>query len=183
MNYFKSMLRILKMDTSVYNELAQTGRPIWYCMINITLLGLIYGCSCIFFAQNLLDQQSVAATSFNPVMILLVGISIAFIMHAGMALFIWVFCRGIGGCQDFMPPYLNIGIAGIALWPLAPALSMMQVLSAGTVATGYAVIAAIYGLTIMFMAVKAVAGLSNLKMTLAGVGTIIYIGCFLYLWT
>ena len=181
MNYIRHMFRVLQLDTGVYKEFEGTNLPLRDCMIHVIALGLIYGLFTVHYAKAMLAQTD-AAASFNPVMILLVGVSLAFIMHGGTALFVWVFCRGIGGCPQFVPPYLNIGIASIALWPLAPAVSRMQVGSAGPVVTGLCVFLALYGLFVIFAAVKAVSNLSNLKMTIAAVATVIYIGCFLYLW-
>ena len=127
MEYLRHMTRILKLDATVYGELAAGALPMRYCMINVTALGVIYGLASIQFAKQLLAAQPDAAAAFNPLMILMVGVSIAFFMHGGLGLFVWVFCRGIGGSPQFMPTYLNIGMAAIALWPLAPAVSAFQV--------------------------------------------------------
>ncbi|MBC2712189.1 MAG: hypothetical protein HGJ94_14765 [Desulfosarcina sp.] len=182
MNYFQHMFRILKLDGTVFKALAPTQLPMRYCMINVAVLGLIYGVASIQFANAFLARQPDAAVSFNPLMILMVGISIAFFMHCGLSLFVWVFCRGIGGNPQFMPPYLYIGTAAIALWPLAPAVSALQSGAAGAVLTGYALVAAGYGASAIFVAVKAASGLSSVKMTLAAVATVVYVGCLLYLW-
>ena len=182
MNYMQHMLRILKLDAAVYRDLASSQLPMRYCMINVTVLGLIYGLASIQFAKLLLAGQPEAATAFNPLMILMVGVSIAFFMHGGLSLFVWVFCRGIGGTPQFMPTYLYIGMAAIALWPLAPAVSALQAGAAGSVWFVCASLAALYGAAVIFVAVKAASRLSTVKMTLAAVATVVYVGCFLYLW-
>lgn len=182
MNYFYHMLKVLRMDRDIYRKLAGTNLPIRYCMINVTVLGLIYGICSIHFAKILIAKGSMAAVSFNPLMVMLVGISIAFLMHGGAALFVWVFCRGMGGCPHFMPPYLNIGVAAISLWPLAPVVSGLQAGATGPILNGFAVLAILYSAAVMYIAVQSVSALSNLKMSIAAIGTLIYVGCFLYLW-
>lgn len=182
MNYFQHMMQVLKMDGTVFKALAPTRFPMRYCMINVTVLGVIYGVASIQFAKEMLARQPDATIAFNPLMILLAGLSIAFFMHGGLALFVWVFCRGIGGNEQFMPTYLAIGMAAIGLWPLAPAFSALQTGTIGVVLTGYVMAASIYGAAVIFVAVKAASGLSPIKMTLAAVATVVYVSCFLYLW-
>lgn len=182
MDYLRHMTRILKLDATVYDALAGGGLPMRYCMINVTVLGVIYGLASTQFAKQLLAAKPDAAAAFNPLMILMVGISIAFFMHGGLSLFVWVFCRGIGGNPQFMPTYLYIGMAAIALWPLAPAVSAFQAGLSGGALSIYAAAAALYGAAVIFVAVKAASQLSPVKMTLAAVATVVYIGCFLYLW-
>lgn len=182
MNYFQHMMRVLRLDGTVFTTLAPTRLPMRYCMINVTVLGLIYGVASIQFAKEFLSRQPGAAVSFNPLMILMVGISIAFFMHGGLSLFVWVFCRGMGGNVQFMAPYLYIGTAAIALWPLAPAVSALQTGASGAALTLYTAVSAFYGASVIFIAVRAASGLSPVKMTLAAVATVVYVGCFLYLW-
>jgi hypothetical protein len=182
LRYLTHMMRILKLDGSVYREMATSQLPMRYCMVNVTVLGLIYGLSSIQFAKALLLGHAEAAAGFNPLMILMVGISIAFFMHGGLSLFVWVFCRGMGGNPQFMPTYLFIGAAAIALWPLAPVVSALQAGASGMLLTGYALISSCYGAAVIVVGVKDASRLSPLKMTLATVATIVYVGCFLYLW-
>jgi hypothetical protein len=182
MNYFLHMLRILKLDASVYGDLASSQRPMRYCMMNVSMLGLLYGLASIQFAKLLLASQPEAVVAFNPLMILMVGVSIAFFMHAGLSLFVWVFCRGIGGNPQFMPTYLYIGMASIALWPLAPLVSALQAGGAGSALQLSATAATVYGAAVLFVAVKAASRLSSVKMSIAAVATVVYVGCFLYLW-
>ena len=182
MKYVEHMIQVLKMDSTVYQVLASIRLPLRYAMINVTLLGLIYGVASIQFATALLARQPGAAASFNPLMIFMAGLSIAFFMHGGLSLFVWVFCRGMGGNEQFMPTYLAIGIAAIGLWPLAPALSAFQSGAFGAVLAGYVMVATLYGASVIVVAVRAASGLSTVKMALAAAATVGYVGCFLYLW-
>ena len=182
MGYGQHMLRVLKLDGTVFKTVARTRLAMRYCMINVTALGLIYGVASIQFAEAFLAGQQDGVVSFNPLMILMAGLSIAFFMHGGLALFVWVFCRGIGGNEQFMPIYLTIGMAAIGLWPLAPAVSALQSGASGAALTGYVLAATVYGASVLFVAVKAASGLSRIRMALAALATVAYVGCFLYLW-
>lgn len=182
MIYFQHMMRILKLDGTVFNELAPTRLPMRYTILNVSLLGLIYGMASIQFARTMLAGRPDAAVSFNPLMILMVSVSIAFFMHGGLSLFVWVFCRGIGGSPQFLPAYLNIGTAAIAFWPLAPVVSALQSGASQAGLTACLVIAGGYAASVVFVAVKAASGLTAVKMSLAAVATVVYVGCFLYLW-
>lgn len=182
MTYFSYMKRVLSMDKAVYGEMANAGLSMRYCMINITVLGILYGAASIHFSKNLLTMTPEATLAFNPWMILFVGIGVTYLMHGASALFIWVFCKGIGGCPHFMPPYLNLGIVGVALWPLAPAVAAVQVVQPGLFLQGYILMTVIFGAAVGYVAVHQASGLSNLKMTISTIFTVIWVACFLYLW-
>jgi hypothetical protein len=183
MEYFSHMLRILRLDTSVYREIYESELSLRYCVINVFVLGLVYAATVVHLGQQYLVRSSTAGeAAFNPLMIVMVGVSVAFLMHGGAALFVWVFCRGMGGCAHFTPPYLNIGFAAISLWPVAPGLAAYQAgVCAPLCSIGTLGLAA-YACTVMFTAVREVSGLSATRMGIAAVATLIYVGCFLYLW-
>lgn len=182
MDYLKQMGRILRLDGTGLAEPAGSGRIMRYCMVNVTLLGLIYGIASIHFAGLMLARQSGAAVSFNPLMLLMVGVSMAFILHGGLALFVWVFCRALGGGSHFLPVYMHLGAAAVALWPLALLAPALQAGVAGTACATAAGAAVIYGASVLFVAVKVASGFSWMRMTLAAAATLIYVACFLYLW-
>jgi hypothetical protein len=182
MKYFTSMKRILLLEGRVFDEMMSSGLAVRYCMVNVVILGLIYGGAAIHFSRHLLTRGTVNTLSFNALFIMMAGVGLAFLMHGGAALFIWVFCRGAGGCRQFMPPYLNIGAASIALWPLAPALAAYQIVKPGVFLIAYMILFAVYGGMVEYVGVHRASGLSTLKMTLVAVVTVFYIGCFLYLW-
>ncbi len=182
MQYFNYMKRILRLEGRGFDEMMNSGLALRYCMVNVAVLGLIYGGSAIHFSKRLLVQGTVHTLTFNAVFILTAGVGLAFLVHGGAALFIWVFCRGAGGRRQFMPPYLNIGAASIALWPLAPALAAAQIIRPGVFLIAYLILFALYGSVVEYVGVHRASGLSSLKMTIVAVVTVIYIGCFLYLW-
>ncbi len=182
MNYFNAMRQVLSLQGEAFNEIARHNRLLTYCVINVALLGSIYGGASIYFSRTVLARTEVVSVGFNPMLVFMVGLSFAFLMHGGAALFIYVFCRGMGGSVAFMPPYLTIGVAAISFWPLAPMVSAMQAGMGGIILQIAALVAALYALAVCYVAVYRVSGLSHAKMAIAVSIAIIYAGCFLYLW-
>ena len=184
-HYPRYMLRLLALNSSAVREIFKRGLALKYCSVNVLIFGLIYGFSAIYFSQPVLSSSGsqIAGATFNPLMILMVGASVAFLMHAGAALFIWVFCRGIGGNQFFSPVYMGMGVAAIAFWPVAPGLAAVQAGFMGLFLSVFTLAASLNAAAVIYITVREVTGLSHLKMSIASVVTIIYIGCFMYLWT
>ena len=184
MRYFDDMLRILRLDDGLWAELSRDPRVMRYAVANVLVLGLIYGVSALYFSQRLLVAKgfSPEATNLNAAMVVLVGASVAFLMHGALALFTWVFCRGIGGAAAFLPLYLSMGAAVLALWPAAPAVALLQSGGRGVPLVLYLAASVGYGLAAQYPAVRRASGLSHPRMVAAGIFTLFYIGCFLYLW-
>ena len=184
MAYFQDMIRVLQLDTSLWVALARHPRILRYAVANVLILGLVYAGSAVYFSQRLLASRGlpVGAAQFNPLMVLMVGASVAFLMHGGAALFTWVFCRGIGGATLFLPLYLSMGTAAVALWPAAPAVALLQTGVRSAALAVYLAAAIGYGLAAQYPAVRQAAGLSHTRMAAAGAFTLFYVGCFLYLW-
>ena len=177
------MKRLLRMDAGIYGELMKRNLTLRFSVINVAVLGLIYALASLHFSQQVLAQSGVSGGSYNSLLVIMVGISVAFLIHGAAALFIWVFCRALGGCVAFMPPYLNLGIAAIALWPLAPLVALQQAGPGDGVIRAITLAAAVYALAVGYQAIQASAGLSRYKMMLCAVATLFYVGCFLYLWS
>ena len=183
MPYLDDMKRILRLDGGVYADILTRQRALRYTVINVALLGLIYGGASLYFSRQILARGSAAEGHYNGLLIVMVGVSVAFLLHGAAALFIWVFSRAIGGCPHFMPSYLNLGAAAIALWPLAPLIARLQAVPPNAVIWTATLAAAAYALAVGYIAVRAAAGLSRGKMALCALVTLVYIACFLYLWT
>ncbi|MCP3950706.1 MAG: hypothetical protein GY697_00575 [Desulfobacterales bacterium] len=183
-SYPRHMLQLLALDSAAVRDLFKKGFALPYCSVNVFVFGLIYGLAAIYFSQPVLGQNSgQTAGTFNPLMIIMVGVSVAFLMHAGAALFLWVFCRGIGGSPFFAPVYMGMGAAAIAFWPLAPGLAALQANCLGLVLALFSMAAALYAAIVVYVTVREVSRLSHLKMSIACAVTLIYVGCFMYLWT
>ncbi|MCK5098542.1 MAG: hypothetical protein KAR45_10600 [Desulfobacteraceae bacterium] len=182
MNYFSIMIQVLGLKTSHIKQGTSLKQLQYHCMINVLISGLIYGMSALYFSGIILAQKGLAGGDLNSAKIVLAGISVAFLMHAGASLSIWVFFRGIGAGLNFLDLYMNIGKASISFWPLAPCIAAMQ---AGF--NHYSLFIAIfifflYALIVNLRLIQAVSNLSNLKMIIASAVTLMYISCFLYLW-
>ena len=183
MAYLDDMKRLLRLDSTVYAAFGAGNRALHYTVVNVAVLGLIYGTATLYFSRQVLAQSGAGSGHYNALVVVMVGLSLAFLMHGAAALFIWVFCRALGGCPQFLPPYLNFGAAAIALWPLAPLVARLQAAPPNPVLWTATLAAAAYALGVGYVAVQAAAGLSRGKMLLCGLATLGYIACFLYLWT
>lgn len=179
MTYWSDLQRILTLDDSVYEELFKRRRLLPYCWLHIMVLGLLYGATALFLTRRLDLAQG---GDVNAPFLLLIGVSVAFLMHGGAALFIWVFCRGIGGSTLFMPIYFNCGAAAVAAWPLAPVVAAIGAGVRDYALYGLGVIFAAYLFAVGFVAVRKASGLSFVRMSIAAAATVVYVGCFLYLW-
>ncbi|MBC2704284.1 hypothetical protein [Desulfobacula sp.] len=181
MNYFNSMIRLLQFDTAPIKKL-NIKQLQYCCIINVVILGFIYGFSAFFFSKIVLVEKGLDTSSFNALKIIIAGIPIAFLMHASASLFFWVFLKAIGGKANFMLSYFNMGAASISLWPLAPFIAALQTGSNMPLMIGLTICFSLYGFAVNVLLMKETFQLSHIKMFIATSVTIIYIGCFLYLW-
>lgn len=181
MTYLNTMIRLLRFDLAPVRQL-DLKQLQGYCIINLLILGLIYGYSASFFSKIVLIEKGFDTGSFNAAKIIIAGIPVAFLMHAGAALFVWVFLRAIGGKANFIMCYFNIGVASISLWPLAPFIAAIQTNTQIPLMVGLALCFSLYGFAVNVLMIKATFQLSQLKMFIATSVTVTYIGCFLYLW-
>ncbi|WP_299978447.1 hypothetical protein [Desulfobacula sp.] len=181
MNYFNPMIRLLQFDIAPIKKL-DIKQLQYSCIINVAMLGLIYGFSAFFFSEIILVEKGFDASSFNALKIIVAGIPVVFLMHASAALFVWVFLKAIGGKANFILSYFNMGAASISLWPLAPFVAALQTGSQMPLMIGLAICFSLYGFAVNVLLIKETFQLSRVKMFIATSVTIIYIGCFLYLW-
>ncbi len=176
------MAQILWFDTRFLKNIPVKIQQI-YCILNVTILGLIYGFSAAYFSRIVLIESGFEASSINFVKIILAGVPIAFLMHAGASLFIWVFLKAIGGKNNFIGAYFNMGLAAISLWPVAPfAAAFQSGIITHSFIIGLASATIFYGFAVNFMVLKTSYQLPRFKMITASLVSILYIGCFLYLW-
>ncbi len=154
----------------------------YFCIINLIVLGLIYGYSASVFSKIVIIEKGYDLSDFNAIKIILAGIPVAFLLHAGASLFIWVFLRAIGGKANFINAYFNIGVASISLWGLAPFVAALQVGNQMPALIGFTALFALYAFIINVLVIKKSFQLSQIKMAIATSVTIVYISSFLYLW-
>ena len=153
-----------------------------YCIINVLVLGLIYGGAASLFSRMVLVQRGFDPETFNAAKIILAGIPVAFFMHAGASLFIWVFLKAMGGRANFMVAYFHIGAGAIALWPVAPFAAVLQIGVSNPLLIGLTLALSLYAFAANFRVIQKAFSLSGPRMALATGVTLMYIGCFLYLW-
>ncbi len=184
MSYPAAMQDVLSFQEQVYERLFREQKSVRYCFVNVLLFGLLHAVFVLMFAKHV---WSVSGVSVSPsvqtqIAIICSGVMIAFFMHAGAALFFWVFARGLGGRPFFLPLYLNLGVGFIALWPLAPVLSALQARIGGPVLLIILGLLSLYAAVVVFFGLKNASGLSTLRMSAAMVLTLVFVSCFLYLW-
>lgn len=178
-------LRILSFDESVYRQIVtKDKRALWYTAFNVAVFGFLYALGALYFSRYLPTEsgEPIILTTRIKVMVIMMGVSVAFLIHGGAALFAWVFCRGFGGSPLFLPIYLAMGVAWVSLWPMAPLLAMYQTKTGGGFLIFWLAAALSFGLMVFFRALKSASGLSNVKMVIVMTVVIIYIISFMYLW-
>ncbi|MCP3941319.1 MAG: hypothetical protein GY710_07535 [Desulfobacteraceae bacterium] len=180
MNYFVSMGNILTLKTIQPNK--QIKHLEYYAIINVLVLGIIYGCFAAIFSRTILLENGFDTTAYNPLKVIIAAIPVAFFMHAGAALFIWVFLKAMGGKANFLTAYFYIGTAAVSLWFVAPFVAALQIGTTSIALTILTGIFTLYAFTVNVKVIKTAFGLSNIKMTIATLITLTYISCFLYLW-
>lgn len=175
MNYPFAMFRLARLDSSGVRQLPLNHLP-WICICHVSLLGLIYGGTAAWLSRDMLLGPGLLKLT-------LAGIPVAFLMHAGAALFIWVFLKALSGNAPFLAVYFTIGVAAISLWPAAPFLAILQAPSPpGPAIIIVCGITGLYGLAVTAKMIQHALELSFVRMVIALSVAVLYIGCFLYLW-
>ena len=184
MSYPAAMQDVLRCQEPVYETLFQEQKSARYCFANVLLFGLLHAVFVLMFARHVwgVSGVSVSPTLQTQIAIICSGVMIAFFMHAGAALFFWVFTRGLGGRPTFLPLYLNLGVGFIALWPLAPVLSAYQAGIGGPILMVVLAVLSLYAAVVVFFGLKIASGLSASRMVAVMVLTAVFVACFLYLW-
>lgn len=184
MNYASAVQAVLKLDETVYPAIMAEKRTGRYCVINVLVFGILHALFSLHFSEALLaaGQSSGPVPIITQILFIIIGAAVAFLMHAGGALFLWVFSRGIGGNTAFLPVYFNLGISFAGLWPLAPILAALQSGVKGPALYGVFVLASAYALAVVFFGTKSASGLSAARMGAAMATAIVFVTSFMYLW-
>ena len=181
MNYFATMSGILKFKPQALQSFSLKKKQI-VCILNIAMLGILYGGSAAFFSQYLFIEKGVDQTAVNNLKIIVAGIPVAFLMHAAAALFMWVFLKAIGGKALFLSAYFDMGAASVSLWPLAPVAAALQSGIKSPALDFLGIGLSVYGFCVIISVLRKTFELSKTKMVVASSITTIYVGCFMYLW-
>jgi hypothetical protein len=184
MTYASAMKAVLRLDESVYPALMAEHRTIRCAMINVLTFGVVHALFSLYHSRAMTAGDGVVESlpAHLQVAFILIGAAVAFLMHMGGALFLWVFTRGIGGNTAFLPVYFNIGVSFIGLWPLAPALATVQAGIRSPAAWVFLFAASVYGLAVILIGAKSASGLSLARISIAMLAAIIFIFSFMYLW-
>ncbi len=184
MNYASAMQSVLRLDETIYPAILASEQTTRYCMVNVLVFGVLHAVFSLSFSDALMiDAQMTESIPFiSKSIFVLIGIAVAFFMHLGGGLFLWVFSRGVGGNTAFLPVYFNLGISFIGLWPLAPFLAAAQAGYSGGGTSVLLGLTAGYGLAVIFFGTKSASGLSLTRMSIAMGLAIIFVASFLYLW-
>jgi len=183
MSYLSALRRIMRLDETIYPEISANLLSLRYAVINVLILGLVYGLSSLFFNYSSLQVFTQPLTVLiAQTIIVLNGIAIIFLIHGGAALLIWAFSRGVGGNPNFLASYLNLGIAAAPLWFTTPAWAAIFSGITSPLLYCYAALTSAWGFLSIFISTKSASGLSTSRMLAAMSITTIFIVCFLYLW-
>lgn len=184
MNYASAVQAVLKLDETVYPAITAEKRTVRYCVINVLVFGILHAFFSLHFSEAVLieGQNSGPVPIISQVLFIIIGAAVAFLMHAGGALFLWVFSRGIGGSTAFLPVYFNLGISFAGLWPLAPVLAALQSGAGGPAMYSILALTSAYALAVIFFGIKSASGLSTARMGAAMATAIVFITSFMYLW-
>jgi hypothetical protein len=122
LSYPQSLRRILTLDQSIYQHLAESGRLFKTTFLNLLILGTVFGTAYIYNANQLLrveqpggfESPTVAAAVYA--MLLVAATAQIFLAHAGFSLLLWAMSRGLQGTSIFFPVYLHTGASVVPLW-------------------------------------------------------------------
>lgn len=121
MSYPQSLRRILILDQSIYQHLAESGRLFKTTFLNLLVLGIVFGAAYIYNAGQILrteqagfESPTVAAAVYA--MLLVAATAQIFLAHAGFSLLLWAMSRGLKGTSAFFPVYLHTGASVVPLW-------------------------------------------------------------------
>lgn len=184
MNYFNDMWRVLKIDETIYKDIHTRGLTIRYAMINVFILGVLYGLFSLYFADRELfrDFPDPSSVFVTEAIIVGTGILVAFLVHLGAAFLFWTFCRAMRGEIRFIPTYFILGVAIAPLWLAVPGLTALHAGWRTIPVSLYVGFTGLYAFASLFVAAKSVFGYSYKTMFIAMAMMLVFTIGFLGLW-
>ena len=178
------MLAVLGLEQAVFRQILENGRAWQYSGVNVSLLGVIHAACSLHFARSAFETAGAEHVLEIPTawLVIMGGVTTAFLMHGALALVVWAFSRGMGGTRSFVPIYLTTGVAFIAIWPGAPALAGFQAGTGSPVMLGCLLAGTSYALVVVSAAVRSASGLSLTRTAISSILAFVYMTSFLYLW-
>ncbi len=184
MGYFDAMWHVLRIEEKIYRDINSRGLTVRYALINVFILGVLYGLFSLSFLNTELFRDFPNALSVLVAKVIVVGtgIIVAFLLHLGAAFLFWTFCRAMQGETRFIPTYFNLGVAVAPLWLAVPGLTALHAGWGGPVVYLYAAITGLYAFSSFFVATKSTFGYSYKKMFIAMAMMLVFTVSFLALW-
>lgn len=184
MDYFNTLWRILRIEEKVYQYIGSKGLSVRYSMINVFVLGLLYGLFSVSFlsAEVFRDFPDPSSIITAKIIVAGTGVLVAYLLHLGVAFLFWTFCRAMKGETRFIPTYFNLGVAVAPLWFAVPGLAALRAGWSNPLIIVYAAAAGIYGFASFFIASKSTFGYTYKKMFIAMAMMLIFTVSFLALW-
>ena len=184
MSYPSAMWAVLGLQQAVFRQILESGRGWQYSGVNVGLLGVVHGAYSLHFARSAFET---AGAAYVPEirtawLVVMGGVTTAFLMHGALALVVWAFSRGMGGTISFVPIYLTTGVACIAVWPVAPFLAAFQARTGSPLIVGCLLAGTSYALVVVTAAARSASGLSTTRTVISSVLAFVYMASFLYLW-
>jgi len=184
MGYFNAMWRVLRIEEKIYQEISSRGLTVRYSMINVFILGLLYGFFSVSFlsAEVFRDFPDPSSILTAKIIVVGTGVLVAFLLHLGAAFLFWTFCRAMKGETRFIPTYFNLGVAVAPLWFAVPGLAALRAGWSNPLIVVYTAVAGLYAFSSFFIASKGTFGYSYKKMFIAMAMMLIFTVSFLALW-
>lgn len=184
MNYFKDMWHVFRIDEKIYKDIHTRRLTVRYTMINVFILGILYGLFSLYFVDKELfrDFPDPSSVLVAEAIIVGTGIAVAFLLHLGAAFLFWTFCRAMKGEIRFIPTYFILGVAIAPLWLAVPGLSALHAGWRTAPVFLYAGLTGLYAFASLFVAAKSVFGYSYKIMFIAMAMMLVFTVSFLLLW-
>lgn len=181
--YVTYLARVFRFDFSVYQPGSLPSRPFMYTFANVFIAGLIYGMFSLQFNLNQLEIFPDAfSRNFIAVLIVFSGITVIILAQAASSLFVWTFCRGVGGSTALVNYYVATGMVMPVLWLAMPFYAAMGAGVAGLLVKALATITTTAAVVSLAASIKEASGLAPGRLVIALALVVIFVGSFLYLW-
>ena len=181
--YLTYLARVFRFDFSIYQPQSLPSSPFLITFLNVFLAGVIYG---LFSLQFNLGQLEVFpdafSRSFTAGIIVLSGISVIILAQAASSLFIWTFCRGVGGNTGLTNYYVGIGLMMPMFWLALPFYAAMGAGITGILVSAMTAITTAAAVVSLVASIKEASGLAAGRLMIAIALVVIFVGSFLYLW-
>jgi hypothetical protein len=184
MGYLNAMWRVLRIEEKIYQDISSKGLSVRYSLINVFILGVLYGIFSLSFlsAEVFRDFPDPSSVLTAKIIVVATGVLVAFLLHLGAAFLFWTFCRAMKGEIRFIPTYFNLGVAVAPLWFAVPGLAALRAGWHHPLIAVYTAVAGVYAFSSFFIAAKSTFGYSYKKMFIAMAMMLVFTVSFLALW-